>query len=42
MRHVKRYEAMLKKAQVETTRRSPILLPEYRGESVLSHSLDIF
>jgi succinate dehydrogenase/fumarate reductase flavoprotein subunit len=41
LNHVKRYEAMLRDAQVETDIRSPILLPEYRGERALSHSLDI-
>jgi succinate dehydrogenase/fumarate reductase flavoprotein subunit len=41
LHHVARYEAMLREAQIETDRRSPLLLPEYRGERVLSHSLDI-
>jgi succinate dehydrogenase/fumarate reductase flavoprotein subunit len=41
LNHVKRYEAMLRDAHVETDMRSPILLPEYRGERALSHSLDI-
>ena len=41
LHHVARYEAALREAQIETDRRSPLLLPEYRGERVLSHSLDI-
>lgn len=40
--HVRRYEEALKEAGVETERKAPILLPEYRGEEVLSHSLEIF
>jgi len=39
--HVTRYEKMLKEAGVETDRKAPILLPEYRGERILSHALDI-
>jgi succinate dehydrogenase / fumarate reductase flavoprotein subunit len=41
LNHVKRYEVMLREAHVETDMRSPILLPEYRGERALSHSLNI-
>ncbi len=41
LKHVERYETMLREAHVETDLRSPILLPEYRGENVLSRSLDI-
>jgi len=33
---------MLKESGVETDRKAPVLLPEYRGEKVLSHALDIF
>jgi len=40
--HVTRYEKMLKEAGVETDRKAPILLPEYREEKVLSRALDIF
>jgi len=39
---VTRYEKMLKEAGIETDRKAPILLPEYRGEKVLSRALDIF
>ncbi len=41
LHHVTRYEAALRETQIATDRRSPILLPEYRGERALSHSLDI-
>jgi len=40
--HVTSYEKMLKEAGIETDRNAPILLPEYRGEKVLSRALDIF
>lgn len=40
--HVTRYKKMLKEAGIETDRNAPILLPEYRGEKVLSRALDIF
>ncbi len=40
--HVLNYEEMLKTAGVETERKAPILLPEYRGERVLSRILKIF
>ena len=40
--HVTKYEKMLKEAGIETDRNAPILLPEYRGEKVLSRALDIF
>lgn len=41
LNHVTRYEKMLKETGVETDRKAPILLPEYRGEKVLSHALGI-
>ncbi|MDH5267724.1 MAG: FAD-binding protein [Candidatus Bathyarchaeota archaeon] len=40
--HVTKYKKMLKEAGIETDRKAPILLPEYRGEKVLSHTLEIF
>ena len=40
--HVTKYEKMLKEAGVETDRKAPILLPEYREERVLSRALNIF
>lgn len=39
--HVTAYQKMLEKDGMITKRRSPILLPEYRGEKVLSHMLGI-
>lgn len=39
--HVLRYKKMLEDAEIKTTRKTPILLPDYRGEKVLSHSLNI-
>ena len=42
LNHVTKYERMLKEAGVETDRKAPILLPEYREEKVLSRALDIF
>ncbi len=41
LEHVTRYKVMLQKAHIHSTRKSPSLLPEYRGEKVLSHSLAI-
>jgi succinate dehydrogenase/fumarate reductase flavoprotein subunit len=40
--HVTQHEKMLKEAGVETDRKAPILLPEYREEKVLSRALNIF
>jgi len=40
--HVSRYVKMLKKANVPVDRKSPIILPEYRGKEVLSRALPIF
>ena len=37
--HLDRYEKMLAEAGVETERRAPILLPEYRGERTLEHQI---
>lgn len=39
--HVVRYENLLEKTGIETSRRSPPLLPDYREEKVLSHALNI-
>jgi succinate dehydrogenase/fumarate reductase flavoprotein subunit len=41
LNHLMKYEEMLKEANIKTDRRVPILLPEYRGEKVLSHTLNI-
>jgi succinate dehydrogenase/fumarate reductase flavoprotein subunit len=40
--HLKNYTQMLKDAAVETTRRAPILLPDYRGKAVLARMIDVF
>jgi succinate dehydrogenase / fumarate reductase flavoprotein subunit len=40
LNHLKEYERNLN-AELETKRKSPILLPEYRGKKVLSHVLNI-
>jgi succinate dehydrogenase/fumarate reductase flavoprotein subunit len=40
--HVTKYEKTLKEANIETDRKAPTLLPEYRGEKVLSRALNIF
>jgi len=39
--HISRYEEDLKNAGIKTDRKSPLLLPEYRGEKVLSRHLDV-
>ncbi|MGB9721335.1 MAG: FAD-binding protein [bacterium] len=40
--HLKKYEKMLKDAGIKTTRKAPILFPEYRGKAVLARKIDIF
>jgi len=39
--HVTKYEKQLSDAGIETDRKSPMLLPEYRGEEVLNRHLDV-
>ncbi len=39
--HIDRYENWLNQEGVETERKSPILLPEYRGEKTLEHQLKL-
>lgn len=39
--HVERYNKMLDQMNVKTDRKSPVLLPEYRGEMAISRALDI-
>jgi succinate dehydrogenase/fumarate reductase flavoprotein subunit len=41
LNHLVRYERILKEANIKTDRRVPILLPEYRGEKVLSRALNL-
>ncbi|KAA0003639.1 MAG: FAD-binding protein [Thermoplasmata archaeon] len=42
LKHLEDYKNMLKEAGVKTKRRSPMLLPDYRGKEALSRALDIF
>jgi len=39
--HLNRYERWLAEAGIKTDRKSPILLPEYRGKKTLEHKLNI-
>ncbi len=40
--HMNNYVKLLKEAGVDTTRKAPILLPEYRGKAVLARMIDVF
>ncbi len=40
--HVIRYVQELRSAGIETARRAPILLPDYRGKAALARMIDIF
>lgn len=40
--HLKSYVAMLKQAGIDTARKAPILLPDYRGKAVLARMIDVF
>jgi succinate dehydrogenase / fumarate reductase flavoprotein subunit len=40
--HLDAYVKALKESGVETTRKAPILLPDYRGKAVLARMIDIF
>lgn len=42
LEHMKNYVTMLKQAGVNTTRKAPILLPDYRGKAVLARMIDVF
>jgi succinate dehydrogenase / fumarate reductase flavoprotein subunit len=42
LEHAKTYTDMLKKAGVDTSRKAPMLLPDYRGKAVLARMIDIF
>jgi succinate dehydrogenase/fumarate reductase flavoprotein subunit len=37
LEHINKYEKMLKKSNIKTERKAPILLPEYRGKKTLEH-----
>lgn len=40
--HLNNYVKLLKEAGVDTTRKAPVLLPDYRGKAVLARMIDIF
>ena len=42
LRHVTEYAEQLKEAGIETDRRAPIILPEYRGKAALARMIDVF
>ncbi len=42
LEHMKRYTVMLKESGIKTTRKAPILLPDYRGKAVLARMIDVF
>ena len=42
LNHVERYVKELENAGIKTERKSPILLPDYRGKAVLARMIDIF
>jgi succinate dehydrogenase/fumarate reductase flavoprotein subunit len=42
LEHTKRYATQLEQAGIETDRRAPIILPEYRGKAALARMIDVF
>jgi len=42
LKHMRKYIKMLKDAGVKPKRRSPMLLPEYRGKAALARMIDVF
>lgn len=40
--HVKKYVGLLKKSGIKPERKSPVLLPDYRGKAVLARMIDVF
>ncbi|MCK4352343.1 FAD-binding protein [candidate division WOR-3 bacterium] len=42
LEHMKKYVKMLKNAGIKKERRSPMLLPEYRGKAALARMIDVF
>jgi len=42
LKHVTEYANVLKEAGIETDRRAPIVLPEYRGKAALARMIDVF
>jgi len=41
LKHVEKYVSMLKNEKIETTRKAPILFPDYRGKKVLERKIDL-
>jgi hypothetical protein len=41
LEHLQTYVGMLDEAGVETQRRAPVLLPDYRGKAVLARMIDV-
>ncbi len=42
LKHIEKYIKMLKDAKIKEERKSPILLPDYRGKATLARMVDIF
>jgi succinate dehydrogenase/fumarate reductase flavoprotein subunit len=42
LEHTMRYASQLEQAGIETDRRAPIILPEYRGKAALARMIDVF
>jgi len=42
LNHVKKYISLLKESGIESTKKSPIILPDYRGKAVLARMIDVF
>jgi succinate dehydrogenase/fumarate reductase flavoprotein subunit len=42
LKHMQKYVKMLEENGIKTKRRSPMILPEYRGKSALARMIDIF
>ncbi|MBU0497428.1 MAG: FAD-binding protein [Candidatus Thermoplasmatota archaeon] len=42
LKHLDKYNEMLKKEKITPTKTAPIILPEYRGEMAISRALDVF
>jgi len=42
LKHVKKYIEELKRAKIKEERKSPMLLPDYRGEKAVARMIDIF
>jgi len=42
LKHISKYVKNLKEANIKPTRKSPMLLPEYRGKAALARMIDVF